>query len=59
MVFKKFSPRAGSFSPKKMFSGSWQCADCKKEITELPFKPDNERPVYCRECWLKRKTKAS
>ena len=26
------------------------CADCGQE-TEVPFKPDGERPVYCRECY--------
>lgn len=31
------------------------CADCKKEC-ELPFKPTGERPVYCKECFLHRKT---
>jgi CxxC-x17-CxxC domain-containing protein len=30
------------------------CADCGKE-TEVPFKPDGSRPVYCRECYAKRK----
>ena len=26
------------------------CAKCKQE-TEVPFKPDGSRPVYCRECF--------
>ncbi|MHA1516212.1 MAG: CxxC-x17-CxxC domain-containing protein [Candidatus Heimdallarchaeaceae archaeon] len=26
------------------------CAKCKKE-TQVPFKPDGDRPVYCRECY--------
>jgi len=30
------------------------CADCGKEC-EVPFKPDSSRPVYCRECWEKRR----
>jgi len=30
------------------------CADCGKEC-EVPFKPSGERPVYCRECFSKRK----
>ena len=30
------------------------CADCGKEC-EVPFKPDPSRPVYCRECWAKRR----
>ena len=32
------------------------CAECGKE-TEVPFKPDGTRPVYCRECYQKRKPK--
>jgi CxxC-x17-CxxC domain-containing protein len=31
------------------------CADCKKEC-ELPFKPTGDRPVYCKECFSRRKT---
>ncbi len=31
------------------------CADCKKEC-EIPFKPSGDRPVYCKECFSKRKT---
>ena len=30
------------------------CADCKQEC-EVPFKPDPSRPVYCRECYSKRR----
>ena len=32
------------------------CADCGKK-TEVPFKPDGDRPVYCRECYQKHKPK--
>ncbi|MBA3046566.1 MAG: DNA-directed RNA polymerase [Candidatus Thermoplasmatota archaeon] len=28
------------------------CADCKKEC-EVPFKPSEDRPVYCRDCFQK------
>jgi len=31
------------------------CADCNKEC-EIPFKPNGGRPVYCKECFSKRKT---
>lgn len=31
------------------------CADCRKEC-EVPFKPSGERPVYCKECFSKRKS---
>jgi len=30
------------------------CSECGQE-TEVPFEPDGERPVYCRDCYLKRK----
>jgi len=30
------------------------CADCGKEC-EVPFKPDGSRPVYCQECYAKRR----
>jgi len=30
------------------------CADCKKEC-EVPFKPREDRPVYCRDCFSKHK----
>jgi CxxC-x17-CxxC domain-containing protein len=30
------------------------CADCKKAC-EIPFKPSGDRPVYCQECFRRRK----
>ena len=30
------------------------CAECRKEC-EVPFKPSGERPVFCKECFAKRK----
>ncbi len=33
-----------------------KCSNCGEE-TEVPFKPDPDRPVYCRECYAKRKPK--
>lgn len=32
------------------------CSECGQE-TEVPFKPDGQRPVYCRECYQKHKPK--
>ena len=34
------------------------CAECGKEC-EVPFKPSPDRPVYCRECFAKRKDSGS
>ena len=30
------------------------CSDCKKEC-EVPFRPTGDRPVYCKDCFSKRK----
>ncbi len=30
------------------------CADCKREC-DVPFKPREGRPVYCKECFSKHK----
>ncbi len=30
------------------------CADCKQEC-DVPFKPREDRPVYCKDCFSKRK----
>ena len=38
--------------PKEMHKAV--CADCGKEC-EVPFKPTEGRPVYCRECFAKHK----
>ncbi|MCW3975004.1 MAG: DNA-directed RNA polymerase [Candidatus Bathyarchaeota archaeon] len=31
-----------------------KCSECGED-TEVPFKPIEGRPVYCRECYQKRK----
>jgi hypothetical protein len=48
--------RRGSYdrAPREMFDAV--CADCGKK-TQVPFKPDGTRPVYCRKCYEKRKGK--
>jgi CxxC-x17-CxxC domain-containing protein len=38
--------------PREMHKAT--CADCGKEC-DVPFKPDGTRPVYCRECYSKRR----
>ncbi|MBR9681198.1 MAG: DNA-directed RNA polymerase [Candidatus Altiarchaeota archaeon] len=43
--------RGGSgrnFGPREMHKAV--CAECKKEC-EVPFKPSQDRPVYCQECF--------
>ena len=34
--------------PREMFKAT--CGDCGNEC-QIPFKPKDERPVYCRECF--------
>ena len=34
------------------------CSQCGRETT-VPFKPTQGRPVFCRECFLSRKTQAA
>lgn len=50
------SSREGGYSrePQKMYKA--KCSECDIE-TEVPFKPDPDRPVYCRECYAKRKSR--
>ena len=38
--------------PREMHKAT--CAECKKEC-EVPFKPSGDRPVYCRDCFSKRR----
>jgi len=40
------------FGPRKMFKAV--CAECSQEC-EVPFKPTEGRPVFCKECFAKRR----
>ena len=42
----------GFGGPREMHKAT--CADCGQEC-EVPFKPTGDRPVYCKECWQKRR----
>jgi CxxC-x17-CxxC domain-containing protein len=42
----------GFGGPREMHKTT--CSDCGKE-TEVPFKPTEGRPVYCRDCYQKHK----
>jgi CxxC-x17-CxxC domain-containing protein len=44
--------RDNSDRPKEYFKAT--CSDCGKEC-EVPFKPTQGRPVYCRDCFRKHK----
>ncbi len=47
--------KQASRSEREMFKAT--CADCGTEC-EVPFKPREDRPVYCTECFNKRKEQA-
>ena len=38
------------FGQRQMFQGNWKCSECAAEITELPFEPSGDRPLFCRDC---------
>jgi len=57
MNFDRSKPKEDSF--RKMIQGSWKCSECQKEITELPFEPAPDRPIYCRDCWSKKRSEKS
>lgn len=40
----------GPRAPRQMFSVNLTCADCGQGITELPFQPTGDKPVYCKDC---------
>jgi len=45
----------GQFGQRQMFQGQWTCSECGAEITELPFEPDGDRPIFCRDCHRKKR----
>lgn len=40
------------FGPREMHKAT--CSECGKEC-EVPFKPTEGRPIYCRDCFAKRR----
>lgn len=47
-----FGSRNFNQGPREMHKAT--CSDCGKEC-EVPFKPTEGKPVYCRECYSKHK----
>jgi len=43
----------GGGAPREFFTAV--CAECGKEA-QLPFKPRGDRPVYCSDCFSKKRT---
>lgn len=65
MGFNNDRPRQGGFNnnfssePREMHKAV--CSECKKEC-EVPFKPSKDsegkmRPVFCKDCYAKKKPK--
>ncbi len=47
-----FGNRGGGFGgPREMHNAT--CAECN-QTTQVPFRPTEGRPVYCRDCFAKR-----
>ncbi|MFC1847501.1 CxxC-x17-CxxC domain-containing protein [Chloroflexota bacterium] len=45
-----YGNRSYNSTPRQMFPV--KCATCGKD-TEVPFEPRGDRPVYCRDCYIK------
>ena len=52
MAFGDRDRRGGFGGPREMHKT--KCSDCGNE-TEVPFKPTEGRPVYCKDCYQKHK----
>ena len=49
---RRFDNRRFDRQPREMHKAT--CADCKNEC-EVPFKPTEGKPVYCQDCFAKRR----
>ena len=47
----RFGPRR-DFGPKQMYDAV--CSECGAQ-TKVPFQPKEGRPVYCRDCYMKKR----
>ncbi|MFA7314745.1 MAG: CxxC-x17-CxxC domain-containing protein [Candidatus Magasanikbacteria bacterium] len=36
--------------PRQMFDVDLSCAKCGTHISQLPFQPSGDRPVFCQDC---------
>ena len=55
MAFQKFNDDSKRDFPRQMYQGNWKCSECGAEITELPFEPSGDRPLYRRDFHAKRR----
>ncbi|MAG48086.1 hypothetical protein CL617_05770 [archaeon] len=49
---KELNNRMADFGQREMHKAV--CSDCNQEC-EVPFKPNKDKPVYCRDCYQKHK----
>ena len=49
--FNRDGPRR-DFGPREMHKAT--CAECGKEC-KVPFEPKQGRPVYCKDCYMKKR----
>ena len=65
-MFNRDSNNRGGFAPRQMVQGNWKCANANNTgnpcpngpdfvITEMPFEPSPDRPIYCRDCWKRQR----
>lgn len=54
MEFRERGSGGGGFGSRPREMHKAVCAECKQEC-EVPFKPSADRPVYCKDCFAKRK----
>jgi len=45
----------GPRAPRQMYQVNLTCAGCGSQISELPFQPTGDKPVYCRTCMQARR----
>jgi CxxC-x17-CxxC domain-containing protein len=50
---RRFGNRRSFGGPREMHKAV--CSECGKEC-EVPFKPTEGRPVFCKDCFMKKRT---
>jgi len=48
----------GPRQDRQMFDVDLDCAGCGTHISQLPFQPTGDKPVYCRDCMQARRRDA-
>jgi len=45
----------GHRAPRQMYDVDIECAGCGAHISQLPFQPTGDKPVYCQDCMRNRR----